>query len=154
MNVKMGRKKTPAALKEILGNRGKRPLQPDLKLKGSKLPQPPAFLAADALAEWERIVAVLAPTGILTPLDAAALAVYCSTYATWKEASELLAEADLTIVGAKGHLIQNPLIRIANRAASDLVRYSSEFGLTPISRARIIVGTPSQDDNAADQFFE
>ena len=86
-----GRKPIPTVLKKLRGNPGKRPLQPDLKLNGSTLPEAPLFLSANALVEWDRVVAVLAPTGILTALDTMPLAVYCETYATWKIATELLA---------------------------------------------------------------
>ena len=97
-------------------------------------------------------MAALAPTGILTALDTMPLAVYCETYATWKIATELLAGFDLTVIGANGHLVQNPLNRIANRAASDLVRYAIEFGLTPSARSRISFLT-TYDRYPIDSFF-
>jgi phage terminase small subunit len=34
----------------------------------------------------------------------------------------------------------NPLTRIASRAASDMLRFAGEFGLTPVARARISRG--------------
>ena len=37
--------------------------------------------------------------------------------------------------------IQNPLAGTAHKAASDMVRYAAEFGMTPSSRSRIDIGT-------------
>ena len=36
--------------------------------------------------------------------------------------------------------MQNPLVLIAKQAASDMVRYASEFGMTAAARARIAAG--------------
>ncbi|MFA7218771.1 MAG: P27 family phage terminase small subunit, partial [Dehalococcoidales bacterium] len=36
-----------------------------------------------------------------------------------------------------GNYIQQPLIGIANTAARDMVKYASEFGLTPAARASL-----------------
>jgi phage terminase small subunit len=36
--------------------------------------------------------------------------------------------------------MRNPLVAIAANAASDMVRYASEFGLTPLARGRIAAG--------------
>jgi phage terminase small subunit len=41
-----------------------------------------------------------------------------------------------------GNAIQNPLIGTANKAASDMVRYAAEFGMTPSARARISAQPP------------
>ena len=43
----------------------------------------------------------------------------------------------LMIKTTNGNAIQNPLIGTANKAARDMVRYASEFGLTPSARARV-----------------
>ena len=48
----------------------------------------------------------------------------------------------------------NPLVRIAAKAAEDMLRFASEFGLTPIARARIAggVGGPPDDGKFAGLF--
>ena len=43
----------------------------------------------------------------------------------------------LMIKTTNGNAIQNPLVGVARRAAADMVRYASEFGLTPSARARL-----------------
>jgi phage terminase small subunit len=36
-----------------------------------------------------------------------------------------------------GNPMRNPLVAIASNAASDMLRYASEFGLTALARSRI-----------------
>lgn len=65
-----------------------------------------------------------------------------------------VAERDLLTNGlmirtVDGNAIQNPLVGTANKAASDMVRYASEFGFTPAARAHISAGAspgPSKFD--------
>ncbi|PIP18788.1 MAG: hypothetical protein COX41_06375 [Candidatus Omnitrophica bacterium CG23_combo_of_CG06-09_8_20_14_all_41_10] len=45
-----------------------------------------------------------------------------------------------------GNWIQQPLIGIANKAAADMMRYASEFGMTPVARAKLGI-TPSKEDD-------
>ena len=40
---------------------------------------------------------------------------------------------------SNGNAIQNPLVGTANKAASDVVRYAAEFGMTPSTRVRLAV---------------
>jgi P27 family predicted phage terminase small subunit len=43
-----------------------------------------------------------------------------------------------------GNARRNPLVKIAADAAEDMVRYASEFGLTPVARSRLAVGVYGQ----------
>src|SRR4051812_32697332 len=54
-NFMQGRKPTPAALKLIQGNPGKRPIRQEPQPERGDLPEPPEFLAEDAKAEWRRV---------------------------------------------------------------------------------------------------
>jgi P27 family predicted phage terminase small subunit len=46
----------------------------------------------------------------------------------------------LMIKTSNGNAIQNPLVGTANKAASDVVRYAAEFGMTPSARVRLAIG--------------
>src|SRR5262249_34745246 len=97
---------------------------------------------------------------LLSNLDIQPLAAYCQACSHWRSAEEALArmtENDpvtgaLLIKGPVGAPRANPLIRIANNAAADMVRYSAEFGMSPAARARVRAGvawreeTPSKFD--------
>ncbi len=52
-----------------------------------------------------------------------------------------------------GNAIQNPLVGTANKAMSDMIRYATEFGMTPSARTRIrAVGENIQYDPTAEFF--
>jgi P27 family predicted phage terminase small subunit len=87
--------------------------------------------------------------GLLTSIDVQVFAAYCDAYGRWRTAVETLngmAERDATTGGllvkrvSDGNPQRNPLVAIAASAASDMVRYASEFGLTPLARGRIASG--------------
>jgi P27 family predicted phage terminase small subunit len=56
----------------------------------------------------------------------------------WRRASEEL--ESLTVETRAGDLRRHPLIKVIADAASDMVRFSGEFGLTPVARTRIAKG--------------
>jgi P27 family predicted phage terminase small subunit len=154
-----GRKPTPTALKLVKGNPGKRPLNSrEAKVKLSRPAMPP-FLCDDAKAEWDRIVDTLYTAGLLTALDAAALAAYCAAYGRWAQAERALRQAEqdenggLVTRTATGNVIQNTLVGIANKAANDMVRFACEFGMTPSARSKVIAGDPDALPDPSAEFF-
>ncbi len=110
-------------------------------------PDPPEFLCEDAQNEWHRVACELHALGLLSVLDTMPLAAYCDAYARRVTAERLLrAMADkdantkgLLLKGSAGSAMANPLLKIARHAALDMVRYASEFGLTPVARSRLSV---------------
>jgi P27 family predicted phage terminase small subunit len=122
---------TPAGLKLLRGNPGKRPIRPEPQPEQPPTPlEPPDFLSAYARDEWRRVAPELHRLGLLTTLDVAILAAYCSAYARWRTTEELLAGMD-----ANGR--PKALIRIATQAARDMARCGREFGMSPAMRARV-----------------
>jgi P27 family predicted phage terminase small subunit len=84
----------------------------------------------------------------VTAIDINPLAAYCIAYQRWRTAEETLAEmakrdphtSGLMIKDVSSNAQQNPLVRVAARAARDMVRYASEFDLSPVARARLAAG--------------
>jgi P27 family predicted phage terminase small subunit len=143
-----GRKPKPAHLKVIEGNRGRRPIRPDLvPLEAFSAPvEPPDHLSDIAKEEWARLAPSMSLLGLLTELDRAAFAAYCQSYARWVQAEHLLAmlmEQDpsgrsaLLMKSRAGNICPNPLVWIGRNAANDMIRYAAEFGLSPSARARV-----------------
>jgi P27 family predicted phage terminase small subunit len=145
-----GPRPIPTHLKVLRGNPGKQKLnreepQPP---QPPTLLEPPEFLSGYAKDEWWRLAGELHVLGLLTVLDVMPFAAYCQAYGHWRTAEEALmkmAEKDpvtgaLLVKGALGDARANPLIRIANNAACDMIRYSAEFGLTPAARSRVRAG--------------
>jgi P27 family predicted phage terminase small subunit len=149
-----GRKPTPTHLKLVKGNPGRRPLNDSEPAPRKMMPEPPDVLSADARDEWNRVAPELYRVGLLTSLDRSALAAYCQVYGRWVQAERGIAKGGLLSETTKGNLIQNPLVGIANKAASDMVRYAAEFGMTPSARVRVgAVGRPSAGIDAAEKYF-
>lgn len=153
-----GRKPTPNHLKLITGNPGRRPVAADFAPPLAEFPSPPGHLNDDAKAEWQRIGRELYALGLLTGIDTSCLAAYCHSFAIWKQALEalkLMAKGDpitkgLMICTTNGNAIQNPLVGTANKAASDMVRYAAEFGMSPSARARVTAGIATPKNKFAD----
>lgn len=136
------RRSQPAALKLARGNSSKRRIKHEpLPVRG-ELPLPPSYLNERAKAEWKRLAPDLHALGLLTVLDLAAFAALVTAYSRWVDAEKQLQSQSLTVTTPSGAIIQHPLIGIARRAAADVLRLSTEFGLTPGGRQRL--GTTQQ----------
>jgi len=134
-----GRKPKPTHIKAITGNPGKRPLNRNEPVPENAIPECPPELSERARREWDRLVGELSKLRLITNLDRAALATYCSAYALWAEAVEAIQQYGAMIKSPNGYPVQSPYIAIANRQAEIMLRISSEFGFTPASRGRISV---------------
>ena len=68
-----------------------------------------------------------------------------------------MAERDLTthalmIRTSNGNAVQNPLVGTANKAMADMMRYATEFGVTPSARSRIAAEGYGDDDDVLAEF--
>ena len=163
-----GRRPKPTALKEVLGNPGKRPLNRREPKPVRAIPTCPAHLSPTAKAEWKRIAAQLHVVGILTQLDRAALAAYCQAYGRWVEAEMKLKETPALIRTASGYVQQNPWLQVANKQVELMHKLLAEFGLSPAARSRVTAmpslqrkpwefgitwGFDDNEQDGADEFF-
>ena len=78
---------------------------------------------------------------MVTNLDRAALAAYCSAYALSAEANEAIQKYGSMIKSPSGYPVQSPYVASANRQIEIMIRIASEFGFTPASRSRILAPT-------------
>ena len=142
-----GRKPKPTAIKKMAGNPGRRPLN-DSEPEPRRLPyipRAPRYLNKYGQKEWRRLARELDRLGLLTVVDLAAFAAYCSAFGLWVEAEYALKDmgsSKFLAVTEKGNVIQNPLMGIVNRSRADMLRAAAELGLTPSSRSRVTVAKP------------
>jgi len=139
-----GRKPKPTAMKLLEGNPGHRPLNVGEPRPAQRIPTCPAHLCSPAKAEWKRLAVQLSALRILTELDRAALAAYCQAYGRWVEAERKLKDTPMLLKMPSGYVQQNPWLTIANKQLELMHKFLSEFGLSPVSRSRVSVSSPSQ----------
>jgi P27 family predicted phage terminase small subunit len=142
-----GRRPIPTHLKLLRGNPGKRALnkdEPNPEI-ADQAPPPPDFLDKTAADEWRRVALELHRLRLLTSVDLMTLAAYCDACARWRDAADALAVAAAADPETHGLLVRtkddgltaNPLIWIGANAAKAMVRYATEFGMTPASRSKV-----------------
>ena len=142
--MKRGPKPKPTNIKKLEGMRADRINENEPEPGPSKVTCP-RFLSKEAKAEWRRIAPELTRLGLLTPLDRAAFAAYCQSYAHWVKAETLLNKGIL-VKGAKGQIVASPLFWISTSASKMMLKFAVEFGLTPSSRSRLVGAAPGERD--------
>ena len=135
-----GRKPKPTAVKVLEGNPGKRPLNMYEPVPEKKAPECPSWLNDEAKAEWDRLADKMVNLGTLTETDMAAFAGYCQSYVRWKEAEEFIEKHGTIVKTPSGYWQQVPQVSIAQTNLKVMLKFCSEFGLTPSSRSRMIAG--------------
>jgi P27 family predicted phage terminase small subunit len=148
-----GRRPTPAAVKRLAGNPGKRPIRPDLAAP-SGVPEMPGRLLVDpvAVAKWTETVPLLVELGTLTLADGEALATLCEVHSA--------AQSCLLELRAGGPVIRTDLGGVKPNPAGPLYRslvglqtsLLGEFGLTPTSRVRL-GGKEEKPTDEVEEFF-
>jgi P27 family predicted phage terminase small subunit len=117
------------------------------------LGEPPERLGGGALAEWLRIVPMLA--GVATALDRAAVVAYCRAVAAAESSEAVLDTQGATYTTAAGKVLPRPEVRMAEQARRAALRWAAELGLTPASRARLglPVAPPPSKPTPVERFF-
>jgi P27 family predicted phage terminase small subunit len=126
-------------MKKAAGNPGKRPLN-NLEAKfAPAMLACPAFLNADAKAEWKRITTELYNAGLLTSVDRGALVVYVEAWAELIQAMKLIKKNPLGMICVtdKGNYVQHPAVGIKHKAMEMILKGAGEFGMTPSARSRV-----------------
>lgn len=143
-----GRPPKPTALKQLAGNPGKRALpEADARLAPT-LPPPPRHLSAEAKREWRRAGKQLLALRLVTALDRAALAGYCTAWAQHVEAAEHLSREPKVMMDRERRTwVVNPWLAIERTALDQMGKFLREFGMSPSSRAK---ATPAAADRQED----
>ena len=145
--AKPGTKPQPTHLKMVRGNPGKRKLNDQEPQPDITMPEPPAILSEQALAQWDVVAPQLHQMGVLTMIDATALEMYCVAYGNWCEAQEKIRKFGPLTKSPSGHLQQSPYMQIANKAFEQMRAMLPEFGMTPSSRSGLKTGETNNNKN-------
>lgn len=102
-------------------------------------PECPANLTGDARKEWKRITAELDSMLVATKVDRSALESYCTNYGQWRECQRAIKREGLLTENRFGERVENPNSKLARDLAVQMMKFLTEFGLTPASRTRLHV---------------
>jgi P27 family predicted phage terminase small subunit len=86
--------------------------------------------------------------GLISDLDLAAFAAYCSAYGRWVEAELALKSYGVMLKSPNGFPVQSPYLAVANRAMEQMRSLLSEFGMSPSSRSRVSGIIPASVDES------
>lgn len=142
-----GRKPTPSRLKLLRGNPGKRKSNKNEPRPDPKIPLPPEHLGTEGRKEWNRTASQLYELGLLTSIDRAALAAYCTAWQRWVDAEKMLRKHGLVFQSPNKFPMYSPYLNIANKAMKQMKEFLSEFGMTPSSRSRINVEKKEEEQD-------
>lgn len=145
-----GPKPLPANVHLLRGNPSK--LSAD-KLRdsvspGVEIPAAPRHLKGEALKEWKRVSVELEKLGLISNIDRAALAMYCTAWGRHVDAENKLremGEEGLVDETPNGFKVQGVWLNISNKAMDQCIKYLSEFGMSPSARARVTPSALQQD---------
>src|SRR3984893_10301717 len=146
-----GRKPLPTPL--TLAKAPARPhrLKKDEPKPAIAVPEPPAHLDERARAKFTAMALMLARAGVMTELDAGALARYAVVWCRWVDVEAEVKRRGPVVKTEGGNIIQNPFLSVANKCLLQMAQLESEFALTPSSRSRIRAVPPA---DPADPFEE
>lgn len=143
-----GRKPKPTALRIAQGNPRQHPINRNEPVFNGQLgEEPPEFLDETAAQVWRQLVPILNDAGVTKPVEAAAVAAYCSCYADFIRASEMQRGKGFIIKTTEGDGFKvSPLFKVVSQLRVELLRHASELGLTPSARARIHIETNHDEE--------
>ncbi|HHY02555.1 MAG TPA: phage terminase small subunit P27 family [Paracoccus sp.] len=148
-----GRKPLPTQLKLVKGTA--RPHRMNLAEPQPvvAVPAPPEHLDEAAAAKFREMAELLARHGVMTELDAGALARYVVIWRRWLAAEAEVKRRGPVVKTAGGNIIQNPFLAVANKCLAQMGQIESEFGLTPSSRTRIRMAAPAETRDPFEDFL-
>lgn len=163
----MTRRRLPTEIKKLTGNRSKKPLneaEPKPTLAAAP-PPPPDYLDAIGAAEWNRLARPLWLNALLGAEDVVVFSAYCEAFSDWMRYNGMIEEqarrerkaresklafdfsggamesdfGGMVIATTNGNWVQNPVMGLRNVARRECIKFGTELGLTPCSRAKINV---------------
>lgn len=150
-----GRKPLPTHLKLLKGTARPHRMNRNEPMPSVCAPEPPAQLEDRARRKFTEIAEMLARCGVMTELDAGALARYAVIWCRWLDAEAEIKRRGPVVKTEGGNIIHSPFLSVANRCHAQLTQLEGEFGLTPSSRSRVRAASPPiETDPLAAQFFD
>lgn len=136
----MGRKPLPPEERKLRGSRQRKKAPPPAATP-SDIAAPPSWLTDElACSEWNRLVPELTKMRVLSPMDSVNLAMLCQATSVYVRSQRTICEKGSTYTTQSKHGEMDrvrPEVKIAAEAEKTILRITKEFGLAPLSRARM-----------------
>lgn len=112
--------------------------------------KPPAWLPANAKAEWRRVHPILTERRTLTEADLGCFENYCLAIGQVRDCQRALTRARKMFVQSDRSAPRpHPAIRVMHEAIRQSRQLAAELGLTPVSRSRPAIQDQDDDDDFA-----
>lgn len=160
-----GRRPNPTAIRTLKGAKT-RPHHHGEPEFAQGIPNMPAFIEADPIAalRWRTLAPRIAGAGVLTEAHGEMLSILCAAWADLERAREQFAAmgyqqlvVDET-TGPNGErrrkVKPNPLIVRIEKQAYQVARFLGEFGLTPMTSAKVSAKQATDGDDPFKEFLE
>lgn len=122
------------------------------------MPLCPQWLDKVAKREWRRVAKELYDMGLLTKVDRAALAGYCEAHSRYLQAIKVLQEKGQTYSFTNAQLQEKfekrPEEQIARDALNQIRQFCAEFGMTPSSRARMVIPKTNEPEDPMEELLK
>lgn len=137
-----GRPPKPTAIKVLEGNPGHSALPSYEPSVPGDFPPPPDGMSDVARRQWMFLAPILHSANVLRQVDGTVLAQYCEAYAAWQFALAKVREEGAVVYDeTKAGVLtkRNPWALERDAQSDRMQRLGSDLGLSPSSRARIVV---------------
>jgi P27 family predicted phage terminase small subunit len=148
-----GRKPLPTHLKLVKGTARRHRLNSSEPKPPVAIPQAPAYLDERAKEKFTELAKMLARYGVMTELDAGAIARYAVVWCRWIDAEAEIKRRGPVVKTAGENIIQNPFLAVANKCLLQMAQIETEFGLTPSSRSRIRMEVPNDTVDPFEEYL-
>jgi P27 family predicted phage terminase small subunit len=145
----------PTAVKIAQGTAQKCRMNPNEAEPPVEVPSAPAWMENDAVAmeEWNRITPLLADQGLISHMDMAELAIYCSAYSENAAAEKRVQEEGTYVMNRFDEEVVAPWVGVREKAQQKMHTFLRQFGMTPASRSGV-KAVKKEPDNPLAQFLK
>jgi len=156
-----GRRRNSAALRELQGSRTRphHAEEPDYSTDAPLVI--PEMVEKDPLAllKWARLVTLMSRSGVLTEAHAEMLGLLCLAWADLERSREQYrAMGHLSVIvetgGDRPRIRHNPLVSRIEKLSYQCARYLGEFGLTPMTSAKVAVEKALEETDPFAEFLQ
>jgi P27 family predicted phage terminase small subunit len=83
---------------------------------------------------WNRLIPLLSKKCVLSPFDQDQIAIYCTAYSYWLNATEALQIHGTMLKAPSGYPVQSPYVSIAKQNAETMTAIANKYGFLLVER--------------------